>query len=62
LEDETLAHSLGPTVLSLLEDRERLAKMSAAAAQLAQPNAAMNIVQELQQLVSRNHASDWQAQ
>lgn len=47
LADETLDQTLLPTVLSLLEDRERLQEMAAAARRMAIPDAANKIASEL---------------
>ena len=47
LADETLDQTLLPTVLSMLEDRERLQEMAAAARRMAIPDAANTIASEL---------------
>ncbi|MHB1130787.1 MAG: undecaprenyldiphospho-muramoylpentapeptide beta-N-acetylglucosaminyltransferase [Chloroflexota bacterium] len=54
VEDETLAAGvLGPTIIGLLGDNERLAQMRAAAQQLARPHAAQDIADILIALVQR---------
>ena len=47
VEDDALAAMLAPTVQSLLEDGPRLRQMSAAAKQMARPDAAQKIADEL---------------
>jgi UDP-N-acetylglucosamine:LPS N-acetylglucosamine transferase len=49
--DEDLSARLGPEVRALLEDRDRLARMRAAARAAATPDAARRIAQELVALV-----------
>jgi UDP-N-acetylglucosamine--N-acetylmuramyl-(pentapeptide) pyrophosphoryl-undecaprenol N-acetylglucosamine transferase len=53
LRDEDLAPQLGPTVLALLSDRERLRGMAEASRRLARPDAAQAIAEEIERLVSR---------
>ncbi len=51
VEDASLAAEIAPTVLALLNDHPRLAKMAEAARQLARPKAAAAIADELERLV-----------
>ncbi len=51
VEDASLAAEIAPTVLALLNDHPRLAKMAGAARQLARPKAAAAIADELERLV-----------
>jgi UDP-N-acetylglucosamine--N-acetylmuramyl-(pentapeptide) pyrophosphoryl-undecaprenol N-acetylglucosamine transferase len=52
IDDSELDHTLAPLIVELLQDPERLANMSAAAAQLAEANAAKKIADELMLLAS----------
>jgi len=54
IDDEKLGAELGPTLLGLVQDDERRAAMAAAAADLAQPDAALNIASALIELYHLN--------
>ena len=56
VEDAKLMTDLTPQVLALLTERDRLAKMGEAAGQLAQPDAAQHIADELRKLAWARHA------
>jgi len=56
VEDAKLMTDLVPQVLTLLTERDRLAKMGEAAGQLAQPDAAQRIADELRKLAATRHA------
>jgi UDP-N-acetylglucosamine--N-acetylmuramyl-(pentapeptide) pyrophosphoryl-undecaprenol N-acetylglucosamine transferase len=53
IDDEKLAAELGPTLVGLVQDDERRAAMAAAAADLAQPEAALNIASALLELAKK---------
>jgi UDP-N-acetylglucosamine--N-acetylmuramyl-(pentapeptide) pyrophosphoryl-undecaprenol N-acetylglucosamine transferase len=53
ISDHNLPTQLAPTILDLLRSPDRLAAMSQAAADLARPDAADNIVRELRRLAGR---------
>jgi UDP-N-acetylglucosamine:LPS N-acetylglucosamine transferase len=53
INDQELPTQLAPAILDLLRSPDRLAAMSRAAADLARPDAAGNIVRELRRLAAR---------